>query len=375
MDGPAPGGAGERRRRRWVAGASLLVAAVVLTLSAPLLAPPTTPADVLTSPATEADVVSLSDSDDVGAPALTAAPGALVAAAPCVLDGAVPTVPAPVWAGYAGGGVCPGMALLSPTRCRTCADPEAPGDTARRLAESAVWQLHLACRVQALPSFVPGRRHFFFDFGAANGNSMDVFLRRAPARTPYPGGPPEPPFLFPTPVDVPPYLFEAYLFEGNPFFNGPLTDYVAALARESPPIVAHAYNGTVAAAADGTIAFYVDHRNPQHNYWGSSVLAEHPDVTPADRIDLPAVDIGALIRRVTCPEDYVVVKMDIEGAEYAIMESWCTRPALWRHIDLLYLEIHRGVKGPTAAQVAGLEPCLAQARALGTIIPPYDSPT
>jgi FkbM family methyltransferase len=260
---------------------------------------------------------------------------------------------------------CPG----APARCRACADPEAWEDTARRLAESAVWQQYLDCGHTGLPSFVPGRRHFFFDFGAANGNSMDVFLRRAASAPPTA----EPPFLFPTPMDVPPYLFVAYLFEGNPFFNGPLTDYVAALARELPPIVAHAYNSTLAAAADGTIPFYVDRKNVQHNYWGSSILAEHPDVQVADRIDLPAVDVGALIRRVTCPEDYVVVKMDIEGAEYAVIESWCTRPAIWRHIDLLYMEVHEGMKGPTDAQLRAFAPCLAYARALGVIIPPYSS--
>jgi len=51
------------------------------------------------------------------------------------------------------------------------------------------------------------------------------------------------------------------------------------------------------------------------------------------------IDVGAIIRRVTRPEDFVVVKMDIEGMEWDTIPHF-VRTGVFDHIDEFFVEIH-----------------------------------
>ncbi len=80
------------------------------------------------------------------------------------------------------------------------------------------------------------------------------------------------------------------------------------------------YNGTIVTSYDGSIKFYIDENNRYGNHVGSSILANHPDVVLSNKVSVskPCVDFARLLRLYT-QTDFVVVKMDIEGAEFELL--------------------------------------------------------
>lgn len=80
--------------------------------------------------------------------------------------------------------------------------------------------------------------------------------------------------------------------------------------------------------------------------------AKAPDLLPAEaRRDattgwfrVRAVDVGAWILTSFAPRDHVVVKMDIEGAEHALLREMMKTGAL-RRLDVLHVECHTLLKG------------------------------
>ena len=92
-----------------------------------------------------------------------------------------------------------------------------------------------------------------------------------------------------------------------------------------------------------------------------------PDKRVSETVEVPAIDFaGWLVRNVKL-EDYVVIKMDIERAEYAVLPRLLATGAACL-IDELYLECHTGDsgdigKGRTYADCIGL---LTALRGVGT---------
>jgi FkbM family methyltransferase len=71
----------------------------------------------------------------------------------------------------------------------------------------------------------------------------------------------------------------------------------------------------------------------------SSIIDDwrHPGMTR--RLRVPCIDFAEWLVRLTSPMDYVVVKLDIEGAEYAVCRRLLTTFAITR-IDVLHVEFH-----------------------------------
>ena len=57
--------------------------------------------------------------------------------------------------------------------------------------------------------------------------------------------------------------------------------------------------------------------------------------------DVPAIDLGSFLGEHTTPDDFVLMKMDIEGAEFAVVPSLISSGAACL-IDEMYLECHSG---------------------------------
>ena len=57
--------------------------------------------------------------------------------------------------------------------------------------------------------------------------------------------------------------------------------------------------------------------------------------------DVPAIDLGIFLAEHTTPDDFVLVKMDIEGAEFAVVPHLISSGAACL-IDEMYLECHSG---------------------------------
>jgi FkbM family methyltransferase len=57
------------------------------------------------------------------------------------------------------------------------------------------------------------------------------------------------------------------------------------------------------------------------------------------RVEVPSIDFAAWLRDNTRPDDFVVLKLDVEGAEYPIIDHLLKGDAAGR-IDILFIEFH-----------------------------------
>ena len=97
------------------------------------------------------------------------------------------------------------------------------------------------------------------------------------------------------------------------------------------------YNGTAIGNKDGKVDFFWDH--PNHSDAGSTIMSDSRSATPT-AVNIPLMDIVTLFRRERITvEDFVVVKMDVEGAEYDIMRR-VLNSGLYRYIDKMAIEWH-----------------------------------
>ena len=126
-----------------------------------------------------------------------------------------------------------------------------------------------------------------------------------------------------------------YLIEGNSRFDENLLKIKQKHSDKHEIIV---LNGTIVTDHDGEITFFLDQKNG--NQVGSSILENHPDVI-ANKLKQtkPCVDLARLLRQYK-QSDYVVVKMDIEGAEFELLVHLIKENVLGL-IDTIAIEYHK----------------------------------
>lgn len=161
----------------------------------------------------------------------------------------------------------------------------------------------------------------FIDLGAANGNTFQDFENNRYGEVKncaYGTGD-----------------YEAFLVEANPRFEGALK----AIEKENKKV--HAYAATAAYMCEATTSFFLDTVTTEHNYWGSSLSKNHQDVKKSgmQKVTVPTANLMRILYENTIPGDYVIVKMDIEGAEWDILPCLAEAP-IAHNIDRLYLEQH-----------------------------------
>jgi len=123
----------------------------------------------------------------------------------------------------------------------------------------------------------------------------------------------------------------AYLMEANPKFTKNLEHFRAS--RVYPMTKTAAYM-----CDKPRERFYLDTTGPSG--WGSSLDGRHEAVrNRKEGVDVELYNLMRLLQENALPEDTVVVKMDIEGAEYDILPCLANSPAAGL-IDTLYLEDH-----------------------------------
>lgn len=128
-----------------------------------------------------------------------------------------------------------------------------------------------------------------------------------------------------------------YGFEANPHFNDVLVKLKNDISDEH---TFYLYNGTAAWIYDGFIDFFIDTVNAKYNFWGSSLKSNHPDVIKSGNksINMPCKDIAKIINQFD-EDDFVVVKIDIEGAEYELLAHFIQQNVL-NLIDYIAVEYH-----------------------------------
>ncbi|KAJ3318607.1 Rab-like protein 2A [Blyttiomyces sp. JEL0837] len=210
------------------------------------------------------------------------------------------------------------------------------------------------------------QRLVFVDFGANRGDSYRVFMREPNTKYNY---------TYATPRGRRHHEFEAHLFEANPFFNMDLVRTKSEFMRRRNPTFGsvHVYPSTIVFTQDKLVPFHLDNVNEEHDWWASSVLDTHGQVDK-NGIELVAIDAARFLLLNFVPEDFVVLKMDIEGAEYDVVPHLCETGA--HHlIDALYIELHSyliPVERRSEAEERVKE-CIQQMEKDGVLVPNYDS--
>lgn len=171
---------------------------------------------------------------------------------------------------------------------------------------------------------------------------------------------------------------DIYLFEANPVFNTALVQAKEQFDTFGTKI--NIFPSTVVDVKDGTRTFFLDTVNVKHDFWGSSTYASHPDAikSKSNGTELSAINISRWLLMNTLPRDFVVVKMDIEGAEYDILPHMVEMSA-WIVIDYLLVEWHprvlRGAKAKdNTLYRARAEAAVEKLKANGVSMPHYNSP-
>jgi FkbM family methyltransferase len=194
----------------------------------------------------------------------------------------------------------------------------------------------------------------FIDLGAADGNTFQDFLQNK-------YGPVS---------NCPSGDWEAFLVEANPQFDAPLK-----LLEQQYAGQVHALASTAAFTCEGQTSFYID-TDPTHNHWGSSMNTNSPDVVKSGKqqVTVPTTNVIQLIAEHVLPGDWVMLKVDVEGAEYELV------PCLAEYkdaglIDRMYLEEHWWFKTDTQTTPEMMAAAKAKLQSMHVDIPQYYSPS
>jgi FkbM family methyltransferase len=130
-----------------------------------------------------------------------------------------------------------------------------------------------------------------------------------------------------------------YAFEANPYFDTNLQDLKEEVENEGHHVFL--YKQTAAWIYDGKIDFYLDTVNRMNDFWGSSLNVKHPDVEKSGKhkINISCVDVARIIKQYN-ENDFMVVKMDIEGAEYELLIDFLKKD-VYNLIDYITVEYHQ----------------------------------
>lgn len=150
-------------------------------------------------------------------------------------------------------------------------------------------------------------RCVFVDAGANIGDSFRVFMREKSKFE----------FTYPIPEGMDPIECESYLFEASPVHTPALKTLEQEYKTRSPPAKLTVYPATAVWIKDSTMPFYLDTINPKHDFWGSSLNPSHPDSIKSGKhyVNVTTVNIADFLLRNFLPQDHVILKVDIEGAE------------------------------------------------------------
>jgi FkbM family methyltransferase len=146
----------------------------------------------------------------------------------------------------------------------------------------------------------------FIDGGGNNGNSIKFFLQNYPNAS----------------------EFEIHSFECHPKMYQQLKE------NESSQI--HTYCKALS-DSEGIQTFYLSNTD-----FGSTLNSTKTTgkISKNNSIQVETVDISSFIRSNFTPEDFIVLKLDIEGAEYPVL-SKLLETGVVKYIDVLYGEWHQ----------------------------------
>eukprot|EP00441_Pelagodinium_beii_P043989 CAMPEP_0197650192 /NCGR_PEP_ID=MMETSP1338-20131121/30792_1 /TAXON_ID=43686 ORGANISM="Pelagodinium beii, Strain RCC1491" /NCGR_SAMPLE_ID=MMETSP1338 /ASSEMBLY_ACC=CAM_ASM_000754 /LENGTH=214 /DNA_ID=CAMNT_0043224545 /DNA_START=228 /DNA_END=872 /DNA_ORIENTATION=+ len=194
----------------------------------------------------------------------------------------------------------------------------------------------------------------FIDLGAGSGKNLEAWTsnKYGPVAN-CPGG-----------------KWEAILVEANPLFEP-----VLKKVSEKWSSMVTLDVSTAAYMCESKTAFYLDTKDVQKNVWGSGLNAQNQEMLGPglNKVEVATININKLLTENTIPGDWVMMNMDVEGAEFDIIPCMAQSPAA-SLVDRLYMEQHDPSWGLEGATPATMQTALAGLRIRGVDIPMY-SPT
>jgi FkbM family methyltransferase len=185
------------------------------------------------------------------------------------------------------------------------------------------------------------RRHAFFDLGTNNGDSVMYFFKSGHkiAEQKDEGN------MVRNYGSKDGRKWDVYIVEANPFFNKSLEEVKQFCESQGHQVFL--FTQTAAWIKNEKLTFYLDTVNPDKNYWGSSLIKDVPNAEKSNftNVQVDGIDVAQLLKRYS-PDDEVVMKMDIEGSEFQMIEHLINQQAL-QLIDIIAVEFHYFVKFPT----------------------------
>ena len=180
------------------------------------------------------------------------------------------------------------------------------------------------------------KRHVFLDLGTNNGDSVRFFIDKAERNM-------QQSFLKGYGA-LDNKTWEIYAIEANPYFNEKLSNLKSYCES-----LGHSFNlltETAAWTKNEKLVFYLDTVNTNYDYWGSSLIKEHPDVVSSGfkNVTVDGIDISELLKKYT-HDDEIVMKIDIEGAEYDLLLH-LIKDATLHLVDIIAIEYHKRLLKP-----------------------------
>lgn len=198
-----------------------------------------------------------------------------------------------------------------------------------------VWALLLAHLC-----FGDGFRKVYIDLGANNGDSVTSFVT-GPKDTgdAYGGGVQNQISLRTMGEKVMGFEndWEVYVFEANPSHTPGLEAQRAFMLKNHSVKAYHLFANTAISVRDGNISFILDNPGPVGDA-GSTTMSESTSAVGSS-ITVNCTDIVTLFRTIGRfrEEDYVAVKMDVEGAEYQLVRRMVNKN-LMKLVDKISVE-------------------------------------
>jgi len=128
-----------------------------------------------------------------------------------------------------------------------------------------------------------------------------------------------------------------YGVEGNPYFTPILRELEINVLNMIPRPVKHLHFLTehVGTAIDGPTTLFLDTVNVKRNFWGSSIIQSHADVQKSSNSNgqmqteennkkeahVIGITLTKLLEQTVLAGGHVIIKIDIEGAEYQLLEE------------------------------------------------------
>ncbi|XP_006819321.1 uncharacterized protein LOC102806558 [Saccoglossus kowalevskii] len=182
----------------------------------------------------------------------------------------------------------------------------------------------------------------YIDVGANRGDTLQVFYNTLSAdlsNNPY----------VELPYDYEPSKWKVFAFEADEIHSDELHQLQKKFHFKL-------YSGTAAWVDDLGVMLYLDRSAKTNGYWGTSISGTKRNLNDTHPVKVQSLDFSAWLREHVTNDDFVVLKMNIEGAEFAVLDKML-RDETFCLIDQLFIFYHVNAafqkKNPLANDMPG----------------------